>query len=229
VLITEGYRAEQAALHAKGNYGTAALQHGKAVAALISASGARSVLDYGCGSKRSLLQAIKLPDDVVYEGYDPAIPEYSATPCPAELVCCIDVLEHIEPTLLDNVLDHLGELCDPLGYFTIHSGPAQKVLTDGRNAHLTQQGPEWWLPRLEQRFEILQRHPIPSGFAVVVRSRQSDVQVQTPASLARAVPSAESGSTTKRSRQRGPRRNWCSSMAGTGWSSTHRTPSQSGG
>lgn len=175
MLITESYRAEQAALHAKGNYGTAALHYGKTVMALISAAGTRSLLDYGCGSKRSLLQAIDLPEDVVYEGYDPAIAAYSAAPCPAELVCCIDVLEHIEPSLLDNVLDHLGELCDPLGFFTIHSGPAQKVLTDGRNAHLTQEGPDWWLPRLKQRFDVLQVAAIPSGFAVLVRSLGSDV------------------------------------------------------
>jgi FkbM family methyltransferase len=173
MLITEQYRAEQTALHAKGNYGTASLQYGSTVAALLSQTGATSLLDYGCGSKRSLLQALRLPESVVYEGYDPAVPEYSARPLPAEIVCCIDVLEHIEPEFLDNVLDHLAELCDPYGFFTIHSGPAQKVLSDGRNAHLTQQGPEWWLPRLKQRFDVLQLVAIPSGFAVAVRSLQA--------------------------------------------------------
>jgi hypothetical protein len=28
------------------------------------------------------------------------------------------------------------------------------VLSDGRNAHLTQQPMKWWLPKLLQRFEI---------------------------------------------------------------------------
>jgi FkbM family methyltransferase len=180
MLITENYRAEQAALHAKGNYGTASLQYGNTVKRLIESTGAQSLLDYGCGSKRSLLQALQLPDGVVYEGYDPAVPEYSAAPCPAELVCCIDVLEHIEPTLLDEVLNHLAELCDPYGFFTIHSGPAQKVLSDGRNAHLIQEGQDWWLPRLLGRFEVLQTQPIPSGFAVVVRSRGSSMQLARP-------------------------------------------------
>ena len=184
MLITEQYRAEQATLHAKGDYGTAALQYGKVVASLLDSTGARSLLDYGCGSKRSLLQALKLPSDVVYEGYDPAIPEYADRPTPAELVTCIDVLEHIEPELLDNVLDNLGELCDPYGFFTVHTGPAVKVLSDGRNAHLTQQGPDWWLPRFKKRFDVLNVHAIPSGFALVVRSLQSDAQLSDPAPLA---------------------------------------------
>ena len=174
VLITEAYRAEQAALHARGNYGTAALQYGEAVAALLASTGANSLLDYGCGSKRSLLQALQLPAHVVYEGYDPAIPEFAADPFPAELVTCIDVLEHIEPALLDNVLDHLGSLCDPHGFFTVHSGPAGKVLSDGRNAHLTQQEPAWWMPRLRQRFQVLDAQPIPNGFAVLVRSLNAE-------------------------------------------------------
>ena len=183
MLITEQYRAEQTALHAAGNYGTASLQYGGTVGALLSQTGATSILDYGCGSKRSLLQALKLPEGVVYEGYDPAIPAYAASPLPAELVCCIDVLEHIEPQYLDNVLDHLATLADPYGFFTIHSGPAGKVLSDGRNAHLTQQGPPWWLPRLKQRFDVLQMVPVPNGFAVIVKSLKSDMQLPLPGPL----------------------------------------------
>jgi len=183
MLISEQYRAEQAALHAKGNYGTAALQYGETVAALLNSTGARSLLDYGCGSKRSLLSALKLPEEVVYEGYDPAVPEYAENPCPAELVTCIDVLEHIEPSLLDNVLDHLADLCDPLGFFTVHTGPAVKVLSDGRNAHLTQEGPDWWLPRFKKRFEVLKVQAITQGFVVLVRSLRSDVTLNPPQSL----------------------------------------------
>lgn len=183
MLITEAYRAEQAALHAKGNYGTAALQYGGTVEGLLRSTGAQSLLDYGCGSRRSLLQSLRLPEGIVYEGYDPAIPEYAARPVPAELVCCIDVLEHIEPSLLDNVLDHLAELCDPYGFFTVHTGAAKKVLSDGRNAHLTQQGPDWWLPRFKRRFEVLTVQSIPSGFAVVVRSLMSDARLPHPGPL----------------------------------------------
>lgn len=179
-LISEDYRREQAALHATGRYGTAAQGHGGVVKELLNASGATSLLDYGCGSRQSLLLGLKLGANVAYEGYDPAVPAYSRAPVPAELVVCIDVLEHIEPDLLDAVLDDLASLCDPYGYFTIHSGPARKVLSDGRNAHLTQQGADWWLPKLKTRFEILESRQHMRGLTVLVRSLRSDTVLPVP-------------------------------------------------
>ncbi|HVZ47063.1 MAG TPA: methyltransferase domain-containing protein [Ramlibacter sp.] len=176
-LITDDYRRMQAELHAKGDYGTVGAVYGPLVTALVRSTGATSLLDYGCGSQRSLLRTLQLPAGVVYEGYDPAVAQYAAPPVPAELVCCIDVLEHIEPDLLDNVLDHLATLCDPYGFFTTHSGPAAKVLSDGRNAHLTQQGPAWWIARLERDFRVLEQRPVPGGMCVMVSSRRSDVPV----------------------------------------------------
>ena len=183
MLITEQYRAEQAALHARGNYGTASLHYGGTVADLLKKTGAQSLLDYGCGSKRSLLQALKLPDTIVYEGYDPAIPDYASDPIPAELVCCIDVLEHIEPALLDNVLDHLGELCDPSGFLLFIPARRKRSCLTGAMPHLTQQGVEWWLPKFKLRFDVLILKSIPSGFALVVKSKRSKVTLSAPQSL----------------------------------------------
>lgn len=171
MLISDAYRAEQAALHATGNFGLAALDFGSIVADILRQTQASSLLDYGCGSRRSLLQALTLPPDVVYEGYDPAVPEFASSPLPAELVVCIDVLEHVEPDCLPDVLAHLGELCDPFGFFSIHCGAAGKVLSDGRNAHLTQQLPEWWIDRLAPWFEPLDQRPTPGGFCVLVKRR----------------------------------------------------------
>lgn len=171
LLITEQYRAQQSELHAAGDYGLVGKLFGELVSRHMKSLGVNSILDYGCGSHRSLLKGLSIPDDVVYEGYDPCVPAYSAEPCPAELVVCLDVLEHIEPPLLDNVLDHLGELCDPYGLFTIHTGPAAKLLPDGRNAHLIQEGRSWWLPKIEQRFTVLGLGKTSGGFFVLVRSR----------------------------------------------------------
>ncbi|HYF59737.1 MAG TPA: methyltransferase domain-containing protein [Burkholderiaceae bacterium] len=171
VTISERYRALQTALHAEGNYGLAALRYGPTVLELLRVGGARTLLDYGCGSKRSLLMGMTVPPGVRYEGYDPAVPQYATPPSPAELVVCIDVLEHIEEAYLDNVLDELASLCTAFGFFTIHTGPAGKFLADGRNAHLIQQGPAWWLPRIDARFAILSVQPVPNGFAVIVQSK----------------------------------------------------------
>ena len=51
------------------------------------------------------------------------LPELSAAPQPCAFVVCIDVLEHIEPELLGNVLDDLQRVTAGLGVFTVHTGP----------------------------------------------------------------------------------------------------------
>lgn len=165
-LISESYRAEQTALHAKGNYGTASLQYGKLVSALVEKTGAATLLDYGCGSMRNLMKVLDC--DVLYIGYDPAVPEF-ATKKPCEMVVSIDVLEHIEPELLDNVLDDLQSLTQGYAFFTVHTGPAKKILSDGRNAHLIQQPPVWWLPKFLQRWELQSFNATPQGFNVLLR------------------------------------------------------------
>ena len=70
------------------------------------------------------------------------------------MVCCIDVLEHIEPDLLDNVLDHLAALTEGIAFLSVDTGPAIKTLSDGRNAHLIQQQLTWWLPKIWERWDL---------------------------------------------------------------------------
>ena len=47
----------------------------------------------------------------------------------------------------------------------------------------TQQGVEWWLPKFKQRFDVLVLQSIPSGFALVVKSKRSKVALSAPQSL----------------------------------------------
>ncbi|MGQ0545927.1 MAG: hypothetical protein ACT4P3_11440 [Betaproteobacteria bacterium] len=172
--ITEEYRRLQQELHKNPNYGVASLHFAPLVADLIRGTKVASVSDYGAG-KKNLLKGlanagIVLPE---YYPYDPAFPEYGP-PKPADLVCCIDVLEHIEPELIDNVVAELASLTTRLGFFTIHMGPAAKVLADGRNAHLIQKPSSWWLEKLVRHFEVvqLQRHQMMgSGIWMIVEPR----------------------------------------------------------
>lgn len=168
MLITDAYRREQEALHAKGNYGTASLQYGELVSGLVEATRSKTLLDYGCGSMRNLFNVLDC--DVHYLGYDPAVPEFSAKE-PCDLVVCIDVLEHIEPDLLENVLDDLMMLTDKWAFFTVHTGPAVKTLSDGRNAHLIQKPASWWLPLFFQRWELQKFDANKHGFNVLLRAR----------------------------------------------------------
>lgn len=153
-LISEKYAAEQRRLHSTGHYGVASVEYAGLVTQIIDKMQVEHLLDYGCGSLLNLYKHIKPQKPLKYQAYDPGTAEYSEPPVPAEMVCCIDVLEHIEPEYLDNVLDDLEKLTEVILFCTIHTGPAVKVLSDGRNAHLTQEPMQWWLPKLWSRFDI---------------------------------------------------------------------------
>jgi hypothetical protein len=168
-LISEQYLEMQRKLHENPKYGMSSVQFAEMVAAALEATGSTELLDYGAGKGRlgqSLTQYMRRPVQV--HCYDPAIPEWAATPKPCQFVACIDVLEHIEPDRIDNVLDDLQRVTLGFGMFTIHTMPAQKVLPDGRNAHLIQQPASWWLPRLLARFELVKFDRLNVGFWVGV-------------------------------------------------------------
>lgn len=154
-LITAAYREQNAALHRQNlAYGVGAGKHAdtikKLVATLRTADGMPpAVLDYGCG-KGYLQKALSFP---IYE-YDPAIAGKDESAKPADLVCCLDVLEHIEPDKLLFVLDDLRRCVKQVGYFVINTQAASKTLPDGRNTHLIQEGRAWWETRLAAFFTV---------------------------------------------------------------------------
>ncbi len=149
-LISDEYRALNARLH-KDNlaYGVGGGKYAERIQEAAEKIKAVSVLDYGCG-KGYLGKALPFP---IWE-YDPAVPGKDAAPRAADLVTCLDVLEHIEPDHLDAVLSDLRRCVKQVGYFVIHTGPAAKVLADGRNAHLIQQPKDWWHKTLSHYFEV---------------------------------------------------------------------------
>ena len=172
-LISEDYRRMQQDLHKNPDYGVASVGYAPLVAQVMEAVGATELLDYGAGKGRlgmTLREQAAAP--LTIHHYDPAIPEWSAPAQPCRFVACIDVLEHIEPHLIDNVLDDLQRVTAGMGVFTVHTGAAVKILTDGRNAHLIQQPPSWWLPKFMARFELVQFSRMPQGFWVSVEARR---------------------------------------------------------
>jgi hypothetical protein len=154
-LITAGYRKQCADLHRdRLEFGVGGGRHAPTVEKIAASlrtpeRPAPSVLDYGCG-KGYLAKALSFP---IWE-YDPAVPEKSAPPRAADFVVCTDVLEHVEPECLDAVLCDLLRCTKQLGYFIIHTGPSMKTLADGRNAHLIQEGADWWRERIGRFFLV---------------------------------------------------------------------------
>lgn len=175
MLISDDYRAQQAKLHENPNYGVASMAFAPIVSEIINALNVRELLDYGCAKCR-LFGALKgmVKHPMKLQAYDPAIPERAGRPVPSQMVTCIDVLEHIEPDCLDAVLDDLHVLTKQIGFFSIHTGPAVKTLPDGRNAHLIQQPPEWWIPRIIERWSLQTFQLVPDGFYVIVNGEHID-------------------------------------------------------
>ena len=171
MLISEEYLALQSKLHENPSYGVASLAYASLVAKYVRKTNARGILDYGCGKGRlAIAFQSHIPWPLKFFQYDPAIPNYSATPEPCDFVASIDVLEHVEPEYLNAVLNDLHRVTQKWGFFTVHCGPAVKFLADGRNAHLTQQNFYWWRLKIESRFKIMEHAPAHGGFWVFVRS-----------------------------------------------------------
>ncbi len=149
-LISESYRALQTDLHTRFNYG-----HGGDAAecsAIVSGWPGSTVLDYGCGQGHLGRRLRDLGFEV--EDYDPAIDGKDDEPAKADIVVCADVLEHIEPDLLGNVLLHLYALTRKMLILVIATRPSSKIMADGRSAHLIVENADWWHEKLSGLFEF---------------------------------------------------------------------------
>lgn len=159
-LISPAYVAEQRRLHAEqAPYG----HRGKKWAVDINATrwvhGCQSVLDYGCGTG-SLAEALRLEQALArftVSEYDPAIPGKDALPAPADLVVCTDVLEHVEPELIDNVLDHVCSLARKAIFAVIALVETAKTLSDGRQAHILLKPIPYWEDHFSRRGFVVER------------------------------------------------------------------------
>lgn len=179
--ISQEYRRMNKELHkAPKGFGAGGGRHVTAVALLAMEVGAKTFLDYGAGQQllsRGLVSTYPVLFDQMQD-YDPAIKEISGDPLPADLVACTDVLEHIEPQYLDNVLRDIFDLTQKAAYLEIATRPANKKLPDGRNAHLIIQYGDWWQEKLsafDWNLDIEKiTHPdkTPQLRAIVVRARK---------------------------------------------------------
>lgn len=158
MLISPEYRDLNEKLHESHlSYGTSGKKYADLILTTMDLMNVESVLDYGCGkhSLRDALEEERPASAAKLREYDPCVPGYDGTPQPAELVICTDVLEHIEPDCLDDVLDDLRRCTLKRCMLIIATVRAKKTLADGRNAHLIVRPVPWWLPRLWSRWKIM--------------------------------------------------------------------------
>ena len=150
-LISEQYRKQNRLLHQSGkNFGHRGHRHLDEIRELMERYECKDVLDYGCGKATLSKQA-----DFLVVSYDPAVPKYEADPPQCDAVVSTDVLEHIEPELIDNVLRHIRSKMVVAGYFVINTHKDRsKTLPDGTNPHRLIRSADWWTDKVSEYFTI---------------------------------------------------------------------------
>ena len=174
MLITPEYQELQRKFHTqRPDYGQSGQQHCDHIQELAKKLNTRDILDYGCG-KATLQKGIPYP----IQNYDPCMDEYAKRPQPANFVVCTDVLEHIEPECLKEVLDDIRLLTKQLFFVNVACGPAKKTLPDGRNAHIIQESPNWWLTWLLPRFNLHSFQAHEGGFTALMTPNDVNLTVE---------------------------------------------------
>jgi len=150
------------------DYGTSGYKHADRIQQLAKQIGTKDLLDYGCG-KQTLSKSLPF----AITNYDPFIAGFDADPRVHDLVVCSDVLEHIEPECIGDVITHLSSKVGKALFVDVACRPAKKVLADGRNAHLIQTAPSWWLTQLMQYLEPGFFQTYEGGFVAVFMPREA--------------------------------------------------------
>ena len=149
-LYSDEYIEMQKQLHKDDkHYGTVAKNYANHVLMMSKQFETKDILDYGCG--KGFLQQ-NLP--FLIQQYDPAIPKHAVIPEPADIVCCLDVLEHIEPACLNSVLEHIDSLTKRVAFFIVDGNESKKKLPDGRSTHLIIENGTWWFNKISEYFKI---------------------------------------------------------------------------
>ena len=148
--ISEEYVIQLEKLHdQKASFGDA--KGLKPIAKWIDKFKPTSVFDYGCGKGGFVKAITESYPDIKAIGWDPGHPDFKErAPGPYDMLISTDVLEHIEPVFLDNVLKDVHETFSKCAFLIIATSPAKKFLADGRNAHLIVETPGWWKTKIEE-------------------------------------------------------------------------------
>lgn len=165
-LISDYYRDQNEKLLASGDCGGGGYKWIPRIQELVDHHRITGILDYGCGLGTLKKQ---YPERIPIEEYDPSIPEKSSLPKPRDLLVCTDVLEHVEPELLDNVIIHLHSCTIRLALITIALRESNKSFPDGTNLHLIIEGKSFWIERLLRAFDqVIETDPLRDGELALV-------------------------------------------------------------
>lgn len=144
-LLSKGYRNTLREMHATKDWGGSGYKHQEEVKKLIERYKPHAIIDYGAG-QCTLAKSLE-PQRVI--NFDPGVPGLDQLPKPQKIVVCTDVLEHVEPDKIDVVLDHIFKLTGEVAYIVVAIRLANKILPDGRNAHISLHDAIWWQAKFD--------------------------------------------------------------------------------
>lgn len=193
-FISDAYRALNVALHkSQPGFGGSGHKWAGRVLKLADELDAHSILDYGAGKGTLGVALVKLYDptsdmcdtceaersslpfrrELTLAEYDPAIAGKDGLPDPADLVVCTDVLEHVEPAYLDDVVRHVLLLADKAALVAVACRPGKRPMADGTLEHRIVENADWWHRRLRKHaafVEVPALRPRAKEYAAVYRA-----------------------------------------------------------
>jgi hypothetical protein len=123
------------------------------VLSLIQKNDCEYVLDYGCG--KGVLVEFLNNNNIICEGFDPAVEEFLNKPSYEtgyDCITCLDVLEHIPYNDIDDLLSDICSFESEYTFFNIALRKASQLLPDGSNAHLIVEDKDWWIDKIQNAF-----------------------------------------------------------------------------
>lgn len=154
-LITEAYACENRRLHSVDpKFGAEGYLWAYHVAGIARLHGCETILDYGSG-KGTLTKELTRNGFKCAE-YDPGFPGKEAPPASADLVACLDVLEHVEPDCVGDVINHLARLAELKLFVVVSTKPSKRLMADGRDTHISLHDDAWWHQKfLDHGFRVV--------------------------------------------------------------------------
>ena len=158
-LISEEYKKQITEYHNSRPWGGAVRGNSMMLNKYMMISGAKTILDYGAG-RSDLLKEMnaQYPNrQYIINEYEPGRPELAGDPPASDAVVSFDVMEHIEPNKVDNVIKHIYEKCNMWTYHKICLRAATGAFPGTeQNLHLTIKDGPWWLEKFSKYFIFLE-------------------------------------------------------------------------
>ena len=141
-MLSDDYRKNLVGLHGNAKWGSSTDIPQMALEAVANYE-IKTLLDFGSGKGKVSETFRQTFPELSVHSYEPAL-EGATLPDQTEMTFSKDVLEHVEPHMLEYVLYDLHQRTTKVQYHLIACHKAVHYLPDGRNAHLIIETPDWW-------------------------------------------------------------------------------------